>query len=215
MDFESDFRGGDGVMDRLRNTIQCFDHERDLLEKCAGLSRVVRLVDSGEARTNPASKYEVAYYLIFEQADDSVTTHMCNQNKNNVGHLLQLAHQASVALQQLHNKQIAHLDIKPSNILIFDQAGVKLADLGRSIQRNKPSPFDNNLCVGDRRFAPLELMYSHNQPEWDTHRLGCDFYMLGNILYFLIMRHSITQSLSDKLQQFSPTLRPPKPSHPL
>ena len=208
MDFESSFTG-DTVVDRLRKTIQNFDHEQDLLEKCAGLSRVVNLIGSGDTHTNPDNDYEVAYYLIFERADGSVATLMADQADFTVGDSLLLMHQTTVALQQLHNRQIAHLDIKPSNILIYNQKGAKLADLGRSIQKCSPSPFDDNLCVGDRRFAPLELMYSRHQPLWDTHRLGCDLYLLGNILYFLIVRQSITQSLGNKLRLLNPNLYPP------
>lgn len=208
MDFESDFKPGT-VVNRLRNTIKNFDHECDLLEKCAGLSRIVNLIGSGDTPTNPKNDYEVAYYLIFERANGSVATLMAGQTDLTVGDFLLLMHQTTVALQQLHNSQIAHLDIKPSNILIFSQKGAKLADLGRSIQKCSPSPFDNDLCVGDRRFAPLELRYSHHQPLWDTHRVGCDLYLLGNILYFLIVRQSITQSLGNKLRLLNPNLYPP------
>ena len=210
MDFESDFKPG-SVMCRLRNTIQNFDHEQSLLEKCAGLSRVVNLIDSGDTHTNPDNVYEVAYYLIFEQADGSVATLMADLADINIGDSLLLMHQTTVALQQLHNEKIAHLDIKPSNILIFNEKGAKLADLGRSIHKCCPSPFDDDLRVGDLRFAPLELMYSHHEPLWDTHRIGCDLYLLGNILYFLILRQSITQSLGNKLRLLDPILYPPRP----
>ena len=210
IDFKSVFEG-DSIMDRLYAAIKNFYHERDLLKQCAGLSRVVQLIESGQAHTDPSSFYEVAFYLIFERSNGSVATLVSDLTDLTAGDFLLLMHQTTVALQQLHNKQIAHLDNKPSNILIFDPRGAKLADLGRSIQKGHESPYDNLLCVGDFRFAPLELMYSHYPPEWDTHRLGCDLYLLGNVLYFLIMRQSITQSLRNRLRLFNPYLCPPNP----
>lgn len=208
MDLESPFEG-DAVISPLLVTLLNFEHERNLLEMCARQSRVIDLLDSGDVHTDPENKYAVAYYLIFEWADDSVTTYMRNQEESNVGQLLQLMHQVTVALQQVHGKNIAHLDIKPSNIMVINPKGAKLADLGRSIQRDMPSSFDNKLCVGDLRFSPLELMYSNFRPDWNIHRIGCDFYMLGNILYFLIMHQSITISLLNKLRQLNPAFYPP------
>ncbi len=210
IDFEKELKS-DSTRKYLRSAIRKYDHELDLLKKNTGASRVVQLISHGEKHTNPDNRYEVAHYLIFEHADGSVATLVADQADLTLGDYLQLLHQSAVALQQLHDRQIAHLDIKPSNILLFNQRGAKLADLGRSIQKNCPSPFDDYLVVGDLRFAPPELMYSKFPPAWDTHRLGCDFYLLGSILYFLIVRQSITQSLGNKLELLNPFLRPPNP----
>lgn len=43
-----------------------------------------------------------------------------------------LAHQSALAMNFLHNKNIVHLDLKPSNVLLTDELHVKLADFGLS-----------------------------------------------------------------------------------
>ncbi len=164
------------------------------------MNRVVNLIDSGETRTSSNSPYEVVYYLIFELADSDIRAYVQHEDNYNIGHLLLLMHQVTVALQQLHSDKIAHLDIKPSNVLIFYQKGAKLADLGRSIQNGQPSPFDSLTRVGDRRYAPPELLYPVTCPEWETHRLSCDFYLLGNLLFFLITGLSLTHELLNRLK---------------
>lgn len=207
MDYSSSFTGI-SVMDKLYETIQNFRHERDLLAGCVGMSRVISLIDSGEAHINAQNQYEVVFYLIFELADSDIRAHVNNKENANIGQLLLLMHQVTVALQQLHNAQIAHLDIKPSNVLVFHQKGAKLADLGRSVQNGRTSPFDSLARVGDGRYAPPELLYPGVCPKWETHRLGCDFYLLGNLLFFLLTGLSLTQVLLNRLRVLNEFLHP-------
>ena len=199
MDYSSSF-ANDSVMDKLLDTIQRYRHELNLLQSCAGMSRVVRLLDWGETRISTPNPYDVVYYLIFELAECDIRVHVNHQENNKIFHQLQLMHQITVALQQLHNKQIAHLDIKPSNVLVFDTQGAKLADLGRSIKNGQSSPFDSFACAGDKQYAPPELLYPNAPFEWKTHRLGCDFYLLGSLMFFLITERSMTELLFKRLQ---------------
>lgn len=57
-----------------------------------------------------------------------------------------LMHQITAALRQLHGSGIAHQDIKPSNILFFQDDHTKLADLGRASDRHGGSPHDELVC---------------------------------------------------------------------
>lgn len=205
MDYASSF-ASDSVMERLYKSIQNYYHERDLLQKCTGMSRVVRLLDCGETHVNTVDQYSAVFYLIFELADSDIRAHVHLHDRDDFGHLLQLMHQVTVASQQLHNAQIAHLDIKPSNVLVFGQRGAKLADLGRSIAIGCESPFSSLDCVGDKRYAPPELLYANVRPEWKSNRVGCDFYLLGNLLFFLITSSSLTQLLSNRLGNLNSSL---------
>lgn len=202
MDYASSF-ASESVMERLYKSIQNYFHERDLLQRCTGMNRVVRLLDCGETHVNTNDQYSAVFYLIFELADSDIRAHVHRQEKDNIGHLLQLMHQVTVASQQLHNAQIAHLDIKPSNVLVFGQMGAKLADLGRSIENGQNSPFGSLDCVGDKRYAPPELLYANVRPEWKSNRVGCDFYLLGNLLFFLVTNSSLTQLLSIRLESLN------------
>ena len=92
-------------MERLYKTIQNYHHERDLLLKCTGMTRVVRLLDYGETHVNTNDLYSAVFYLIFELADNDIRAHVHRQEKGNIGHLLQLMHQVTVASQQLHENR--------------------------------------------------------------------------------------------------------------
>ena len=50
-------------MERLYKTIQNYHHERDLLLKCTGMTRVVRLLDYGETHVNTNDLYSAVFYL--------------------------------------------------------------------------------------------------------------------------------------------------------
>ncbi len=202
MDYTSSF-AGHTVMDRLFDTIQNFRHELGLLQRCTGMSRVVRLLDYGEAHVNPNEPFSAVFFLIFELASNDIRAHVQSQDDDNIGHFLLLMHQVTVALQQLHLGEINHLDIKPSNVLMYCQRGAKLADLGRSIQNGETSPFSSLSCVGDMRYAPPELLYAGVRPEWQTNRNGCDFYLLGNLMFFLITQTSLTQLMLGRLAKLN------------
>ena len=207
MDYQS-FSGGDSTETKLQIATQQYNHEFNLLQECNEMTHVVRLIDHGKIYTNPNDDYSKVFYFIFELAECDIRTHMRKPNYRNIARLLYLMHNVATAIQQLHNQQIAHLDVKPSNVLIFEQQGAKLADMGRSINKNTPGPFDTCRCVGDPKYAPPEALYNDTHPEWKTHRLGGDFYLLGNLMFYLLSGHSITQIVLERLRGFNPNLYP-------
>ena len=128
MDYTAPFANED-VMNDLYAKIQGYYFERDLLRRCIGMSRVVSLLDSGEIHINPNDRYEVVHYLIFELADGDVRPYVGYRDATNIPKVLQMMHQATVGLKQLHTAHIAHQDIKPANVLLFGTKGVRLGDL--------------------------------------------------------------------------------------
>ena len=110
-------------------------------------------------------------------------------------------HQASSAVRQLHNVQIAHQDLKPSNVLVFARDSSKLADLGRAFDRHSTSPFDDWECAGDLTYAPPELLYGHIDQDWRIRRLACDMYLLGSLVFYLYGGASITHLLFERLDK--------------
>jgi serine/threonine protein kinase len=124
----------------LQNMTTAFNHERDLLYKCAAMSRVVTALADGEVRD--AAWAIPVNYLIFEWADRDSRAVVDASHQLDVAWSLRTLHHAAVGLQQLHATGIAHQDVKPSNVLIFHEAGSKLADLGRSSYRSSGGPFD-------------------------------------------------------------------------
>lgn len=187
-----------------------FDHyvfERDLSLSAKHLSRIVTAVGHGEITINendPANT--TVYYIIYEMADGDIRRHLSQTDFDAAWNLWAL-HDIAVGLNQLHGAGVAHLDTKPSNTLVFnDAANVKLADLGCACVERGSSPRGHYRIAGDVTYAPVELLY-RNAPindlyrnfEWNARRQGCDLYHLGNMAVFLFGDTHVNALLEDQL----------------
>ncbi len=171
----------------LQRHTTAFNFERDILTICKdkGMKRVARLIDAGEHRL-PNCTLPVCY-IIFELATNGdVRSHLGQIANVELAWTLRTLHEITVAMNQLHTHGIAHQDLKPSNILIFENFGAKVGDLGCADAMNgqTPSPRSNLNIAGDPSYAPPELIYLEVSHDWKTRRLGCDLYLLGSIIVF-------------------------------
>lgn len=161
--------------------------ESNLMDECkeARLHRVVVGLDHGAVQI-PGFSGPVLF-LVFELADGDThkmksITPALNDRLTSDKWWLETLHHVSTGLNQLHQKTIAHQDVKPSNILFFDSMGAKVADLGRAVKKGVTS---SNLGKnGDPIHSPPELFFGIRPTEWETRYLAVDLYMLGNLLYF-------------------------------
>ena len=167
--------------DRLKELLDCFVYERDLLIFCSDykMSKVVTAIDYGEYRddTDPMP----VPYLVFELAHGDLHK-IRTLNNPGLAWKLRSFHGALVGLSQLHGASISHQDIKPSNILIFGNHISKISDLGCATQLGNES----NLEFFNRLYGPIELHYGYFSNNWETLRFGADFFMMGGVLTYLI-----------------------------
>ena len=187
----------------LESMTRAYNFERDLLEKCQThrLSRVVKVLDSGTLRPAGGDRSMVVQYLIFELADRDIRAFVEWNTSFDIGWAFRTLHQAAAALQQLHSVEIAHQDVKPSNILVFKDSHSKLADFGRAFDRNSVAPHDGLSCPGDKTYAPPELLYGYVPQDWRARRFGCDMYLLGSLVVFLFAGLSATHLLFARVHQ--------------
>jgi len=113
---------------------------------------------------------------------------------------LKVLHNVVVALEQLHYRGVAHQDVKPSNILVFEEIA-KVADLGCASRRGVQSPRDNVECAGALEYAPPELLYGFVNPDWTPRRLACDVYLFGSLVMFMFSGVSATAALFSRLDE--------------
>lgn len=183
--------------------------ERELLNKCKdkNLKYVIRILDSGEyslpidERSNGFIHYPHINYLVFEIADRSMRNIIDLSKAFDYSWALRSLHNIAVAVEEMHGIQIAHQDIKPSNILLFDNKNKsKLGDVGRSSSMETPAWHDRLNYAGDSTYSPFEQLYGYIDPDWKTRRFSCDMFMFGNLIMTYFNNVSITSAVLNKLQ---------------
>ncbi|WEK35883.1 MAG: lipopolysaccharide kinase InaA family protein [Candidatus Pseudobacter hemicellulosilyticus] len=176
-------------MEAIQLISTAYKYELELLNLCLGkkMDKVVSIIGSGQfipEENNPGG-YPISYF-IFELADMTIRDHVLNEViLIDNACLMRSIHNVAVAISQLHSAGIAHQDIKPSNILLFNKDGhSKVADLGRAESVAKQSLFFEHVIAGDPLYAPPELKYRFTHPEWDVRRKATDLYHLGSLVCF-------------------------------
>jgi serine/threonine protein kinase len=100
----------------------------------------------------------------------------------------------------LHSAAIVHQDIKPSNVLVFDNNISKIGDFGRSACKDIASPHDDFPMPGDWHYAPPEQFYGYSSPEWNVRRLAADIYQFGSMIVFFFTNASMTSLLMSQME---------------
>lgn len=180
-------RPGTLLIQRLKDVAESHSFECAILDICrkANMDRVVKILAQGELLLEGA-RAEIPY-ILFEMADGDVRKIVAKSDKLDDAWRLRVLHDVAVGLQQLHSEDIAHQDLKPSNVLIFDQTkkGAKIGDLGRASRRDMDAGHDGFTIAGARNYAPPEQVYGIRPTRWEDRRQGCDLYHLGSLAMFV------------------------------
>jgi serine/threonine protein kinase len=163
------------------------------------MDRVVRALDSGAVHVHGAPAGGVVEYLIFEIAEGDIRSRLSALERIELAWILRCLHHIATGIQQLHSVGIAHQDIKPSNVLVFDGDLSKVADLGRASYSGETGPFDEEGCAGDKTYAPPESLYGYCDPDWGLRRFGYDAYLMGSMVVFFFTGLSATAMLTCEL----------------
>ena len=175
----------------LQQMTNAYNFEKNVCAKCRNfdLRRVVHAIGSGTFQVDPRSVFSKVEYLIFELAEGDIRAHLDAQAIFDVAFALRTLHNIATGLAQLHQAEIAHQDLKPSNVLVFQKdSGSKIGDFGRAWAKDFPAPHDGLPVAGDLGYAPLELLYGDVATEVKKRRYGCDAYHLGSMAVFLFTR---------------------------
>jgi serine/threonine protein kinase len=197
------------MMPALYLLTSLYNHECTLLDICRAkkLSRVATPLSTGYASVPEGGQLAQVPYIVFELAKCDSRAFLNQVGKLEVGWRLRSLHHVATGIQQLHRSLIAHQDLKPSNVLIFEDNGSKVADLGTASQHGIVSPVDGRAIAGDPNYAPPELMYGEQDPDWKARRLGVDLYLFGSLIYFFFTDASLTHVLISRLPpQYRPSI---------
>ena len=176
------------IMRGLKLATDSYTIESAILDICqkARLDRIIRVLAVGQI--SPAAGGALpAPYILFENADGDLRKLVSRGDAFDNAWKLRVLHDVAVGLQQLHQQKIAHQDLKPSNVLIFndDGQGAKIGDLGRSSIQGHSAPHDGLSVAGAMAYAPPEQVFGITPARWEDRREGCDLYHLGTLVSFL------------------------------
>lgn len=133
-------------------------------------------------------------YLIFEMAEGDIRSHLTFSQDVDVIWKLRSLHDVAVGLKQLHSIEIAHQDLKPSNILLYEERGLsKIGDLGRSLCRDIQAPHEiDGDFTGDFTYAPPEFLYRYIDSNWNKRVKATDLYLFGSLVVFYFTGTNMT-----------------------
>jgi eukaryotic-like serine/threonine-protein kinase len=184
MKFNSIMPDGSSIMDALNEMSTAYKYERDLSEFCQNrhVTKVSFVIEAGETIVNGYS-FSVVPYLIFDLAEGDIRKHLEFSEKLDYAWRFKSLHDIAVGLKQLHSIEVAHQDLKPSNILVFNTES-KIGDLGRSMCKDLDGPYNRKVFSGDWSYAPPELMYGYYEKDWIKRVFATDCYLLGSLITF-------------------------------
>lgn len=172
------------------------NRECELLIECKDkrLDKIIKVLEHGEILPQPTDPMQVTIpYVIFELAEGSVRDELNIIHRFDTIWSLKCLHQIFVGIKQLHSNNIVHQDLKPSNVVLFEEKEKsKLADLGRADKKGVAAPHTGNLVAGDPTYAPLEQLYGYILADWNLRRQACDLYHLGSMITFFYSLEPMT-----------------------
>lgn len=203
-DFADAFEPNANTTELIQILTSAYNFERDVLAHChqRRLSNIVLAIDHGHVQVPGLGPMEGrVFYLIFEMAKGDIRCQLDLTNKFDALWCMGALKDVSLGLWQIHKEMIAHQDVKPSNVLSFPDGAFKISDFGRSSRRGHAVWYDGHVIPGDQTYAPPELLYGFTHPDFVPRRVGCDLYMLGNLVAFLFSGVNITSALLSKLDK--------------
>ena len=125
-------------------------------------------------------------FLVMEHVDGVPITMYCDRHRLGIEARLRLFRDVCGAVHYAHQNLVIHRDIKPGNILVSPDGGVKLLDFGIAKLLNPTlGPTDQPLTRTELRAMTPEYA-SPEQVRGETVTTASDVYALGVVLYELL-----------------------------
>ena len=199
-----DFRARLADISQLTALLQVANFEVEMHKYCVRMSKVVRMLEHGQLFFVTPDGREYSFLcLVLEKGEGDIKSHVNFLPDQSPYWKLWVLRDVALAATQIERGNLAHNDIKPSNVIRFESKGtehnIKLGDIGRAVTKSGSGPFDGIDWAGDPRHRPIELMYGWKEPEFQNRHTAADAYMLGNLMSFLFVGASLTERIVNSL----------------
>lgn len=189
---------GQSIVKILQEQTNAFEFEKNLLIKCRDnrLTKVSMIIDEGEEFIDGFAIPNVPY-LIFEIAEGDIRSNIKFSNNVDIAWKIKSLHDIAIGLNQLHNVDISHQDLKPSNVLLYNQSQEsKIGDLGRSLCSTIKAPHDDGISfTGQLNYSPPEFLYGYIQSDWNQRVKSTDMYLFGSLITYYFLGINMTALL--------------------
>ena len=187
-----------------------FNYETKIAEICAGMhmGNVIRYITSGEVEIE-GYPIPTVTYIVYEQSEGKISDFLTFNSQASftadLGMLidkLKSLHQVAKGVRQLHAHNIAHSNITPFSIEVFNSSEIfKLSGIhtSRSQQSDLQSPEHYRLFNGDFTYAPPEAFFAYKISDEMAAYYQIDTYMLGNMIVYYLTALNLTTLLNCNL----------------
>jgi urea transport system substrate-binding protein len=98
----------------------------------------------------------------------------------------ELARQAALGLQHIHEQGLVHRDIKPGNLILTESGHLKVLDLGLAFLKTS-APRDRSLTLPQQSMGTVDYMAPEQWEDSHGVDIRADIYSLGCTLYHLLV----------------------------
>ena len=121
-------------------------------------------------------------FILFEYVDGQDVKQLIESKTLSLEQAVEIAQQTALGLAHLHQHQVRHQDIKPSNLLLTDE-GIRIIDFNVAVMDSD----ETAISAGTRRYLPPDYKPALNSSP--AEKVDRDLYALGIVFYECVTGH--------------------------
>ncbi len=165
-------------------------------------ARMARIVSDceGVVRTHACYRTRHHIWLVMDWINGSMLKKLAMHMPLHSAHVAYIARHVLSCLLWFHQRGISHRDIKPTNIMVDDDASLFVIDLGYAKIHTKENPIDTEV-VGTLVYMAPEVIAGTG------HAMTADIWSLGMTVYELLCGHPPYVGCDVTVSHYGPDLR--------
>lgn len=166
-----------------------FSHELEGLVRLGEHPYIAGVLDANDSHDPP--------YLVTQLLHESLGAYMERKAAPiEVDKAARWLEQMARALYFIHQRNVAHCDLKPDNVLLDDEEQARLIDFGQSTARGQRANLGTAFFMPPEQVVSVLLKHNKPTPGWDVYALGATFY---RALTGQLPRECDLEALGDKV----------------